>query len=198
MAKLTISDASRVAGVARSTRVKAPKAAVVYIVAEHLHAPQCKIGVTSVLPKRLQDLQTGNPTALHIVHTWPMGSTREAQRFERWVLQRYAVLRLKGEWLNTSPWLLLKMISLDRQIEHLANRCATLDRRSQQLHRRARLVPSLWHEQDFAREGRVYGRILTQQDRVIKSIHDRHRQLRHTLDTYYGLLRRINGQADHH
>ena len=50
MAKLTISDAARVAGVARSTRMTAMGEPVVYVIAEHAHAPLCKIGFTTDLP----------------------------------------------------------------------------------------------------------------------------------------------------
>ena len=100
MAKLTISDAARVAGVARSTRMTAMGEPVVYVIAEHAHAPLCKTGFTTNLPKRLEALRTANPMLLQVIALWRMPSTQEARRIEREILQAYAMHRQRGEWFN--------------------------------------------------------------------------------------------------
>ena len=61
-----------------------------------------KIGVTHSLPRRVKQLQTGNPFPLWVFRSVHVvdGSVKE---LERTLHQRYHTHRMMGEWFNLKP-----------------------------------------------------------------------------------------------
>src|SRR5262245_37362342 len=101
MATLTKAEAARQLGISRTThRVGSP---VVYILAEHISAPLCKIGLTTNLSRRLSTLRTASPLQLRVICTWDIPSHEEASRFETRLLHRFRSYRVRGEWFGISP-----------------------------------------------------------------------------------------------
>jgi hypothetical protein len=55
-----------------------------------------KIGIATSPRQRLNDLQTGHPRRLKLVHAI---ETNNPRRLEKWLHDKYAASRLAGEWL---------------------------------------------------------------------------------------------------
>lgn len=164
MARLTKADAARQLGIAHTThRAGAP---VVYILAEHLSAPLCKIGLTTNLARRLSALRTASPLHLRVICTWDMPSLEEASRLERILLDSFRSYRVRGEWFKIAPDKLLKMFYADfrTEQERLHNRWLQLCARESRV--RAVRWQSRLDKQDVDRAKRIYTRICGQLDRV--------------------------------
>lgn len=139
---------------------------VVYVIAEHEHAPLCKIGVTTNLARRLSALRTASPLQLRVIYTWDMPLQEEASHFEGILLQRFRSYTVRGEWFKISPRQLLRLLFADFRTEQ-----ACLHRRWLQLNARATRVRTVWQQamwdkQDWARAERVYNRIWNRLDRI--------------------------------
>ena len=67
----------------------------IYFVASHCYR-YCKIGVASNLVQRVSSLQNGNPYQLFCIAQFCGG-----YKGERWLHERYARLRHRGEWFRT-------------------------------------------------------------------------------------------------
>lgn len=55
----------------------------------------CKLGFTGDIPRRLVQLQVGNPTKLYLFAT---SLVSNAVRFEKFVHKAYSDKRIRGEW----------------------------------------------------------------------------------------------------
>lgn len=73
----------------------------IYVIAESLTGP-CKIGITSDLRRRLDQMQNGNPRKLSLEYQWPIawGHRLELERVAHALIgARYQLL---GEWFDVS------------------------------------------------------------------------------------------------
>ncbi|HYD66141.1 GIY-YIG nuclease family protein [Azospirillum sp.] len=61
----------------------------------------CKIGFSAFPPSRMADLQAATPFQLRLLHT-----IRGDERIEQQLHDRFAALRVRGEWFNKAPVLL--------------------------------------------------------------------------------------------
>lgn len=136
MAKLSISDAARVA-----------PGPVVYVIAARPDAPECKIGMTTHITRRLSALRTASPVPLRIMYTWRMGSVDDAAHFERALLRFFRSYRLKGEWFKLSPEKFLSLVLADyRDKQDSCHKTwLRLMAEANRIQRRAHRVLMLWH-----------------------------------------------------
>lgn len=59
-----------------------------------------KIGMSSSPHRRLQQMQTGCPFKLQVVHTHDFRTRREAEQIEATIHDVYEAQRLHGEWFS--------------------------------------------------------------------------------------------------
>ena len=60
-----------------------------------------KIGMAKNVEKRLKSLQTSSPILLELLHTIQLNSVEDAQKLEMVLHQRFAHLRMNGEWFKS-------------------------------------------------------------------------------------------------
>lgn len=61
-----------------------------------------KIGMAKNVEKRLKSLQTSSPIILELLHTIQLDSVENAQKLESVLHQKFAHLRMNGEWFKAS------------------------------------------------------------------------------------------------
>lgn len=71
---------------------------MLYVVRAGSH---CKIGITRDLPRRVTELQVGSAHELEVLLAIPGGAEDE-----RWVHERFALYRVRGEWFFAAKPLL--------------------------------------------------------------------------------------------
>lgn len=59
-----------------------------------------KIGTAKNVQKRVETLQTGNPSKLSIIAVLPIEGRGRAELIERWLHGKYKSERIRGEWFN--------------------------------------------------------------------------------------------------
>jgi len=74
----------------------------VYLIADPTFGLRVKVGTTRDVTRRLNELQTGSSTDLHLI-TAVAYSSKTADEVEQMIHRKYASKNVRGEWFDLSP-----------------------------------------------------------------------------------------------